>query len=138
MALRFNGNMYALGLPHEIGIERTDDDSCVFGLFHVEMDEVFAIKGENDSIAGKGKSRNRFVRHGQPRVTSFLRRQDIVPHSFEFLNDRQRKILVRIELRHASNSLILTDFAPDFLLVRSHIGPCICEVLRAQRGIRLQ
>lgn len=66
--------MYALSLPHEIRIERTDNDSCVFGLFLVEMDEVLAIKGEDGSIAGKGKSQDRFVRHGQPRVTSFIRR----------------------------------------------------------------
>jgi hypothetical protein len=45
MAFGLNGDMYALSLPHEIRIERTDNDSCVLGLFLVEMDEVLVIKG---------------------------------------------------------------------------------------------
>jgi hypothetical protein len=57
-----------------------------------------------------------------------------VPKMPEFYYDRQSDVLVGIETSH-SGSLVLDNLEIDFRGVRSHIGPCVYQILCAESGI---
>lgn len=85
-------NAFCQGL--KIGIERADDDPCMFRLILVKANEMAAIDGQYGSVLIKCISQNTFIIHRTVCIASFLNDQYIMPHLSQVIDTWDGEILV--------------------------------------------
>jgi len=65
-----------------------------------KIKEVAAIVRQEDSIFGRGKSQNLWIRNGSIRFSGVQRCQDIMSQTPKLRHNCKCNVLVRIEARH--------------------------------------
>jgi hypothetical protein len=122
--------MDASGLTGEIRIERADDDPPMVRMLLMETNEVPPVEGHQSAPVLGGEDEDGGIRDGSAGISGFLDRQDVVPQSAELFGDLEREILVRVEPRHRSGGLVVSDLPLDLVAVSPLISPGVCQILR--------
>jgi len=90
-----NGSVNALRLSTKIGVERTEDDTCmVCSSVLMKVEKVAAVVGQENSAIRRRERQDFGVRHGGVRFSGIQRGEDIMPQPPQFRDDRQRNIFV--------------------------------------------
>lgn len=126
------------GLSDEIWIISADNDSRVVRSFLMQSDEMLAVERQHGSLLTRCELQNGFIGDCLIGFPGFEDCQDIVAKTSQLFDHRLRKILVRVEPRHGSGILVLTNLLLDFLSMRSNIRPSVNDVFRSQRRINAQ
>jgi hypothetical protein len=74
-------------LPLEVGVERAHDDARVPGPFPVQEYEVPAVQRQKDPAFPGGEGKHLLVGHGSSGLAHLLRREHIVAHPSQRLDD---------------------------------------------------
>jgi len=82
--------MDANRLPCEIGVYCANDDPEMLRLLAVKTHKVFAIQRQHGTLPGYGKRKYLVIRDGKPRLTGFMRGQNIVPQGAQSFHYGQR------------------------------------------------
>lgn len=125
-------------LPKKVGIERANYDAGVFRLCGMESQKVPPVDGQYTPALRRGESQHLVIRPALPRLAGFEHRQYVVTEATQFLHNRQREALVRVEACHDLSIFISPNLLVDFLAMQTHVGPGVGKVFCAKRGIGAQ
>jgi hypothetical protein len=126
--------MNASGLACKVGVERTRDDALVIRLLTMQSEEVPAIQGEYGALLGACPSQELGIGHSGTQQ-ALDERYHVMTMRSQLLHHRKRHVLIGQQPRHNSGRLVLDDLVLDLFAVAPHVGPRVCEILGAQRGI---
>ena len=127
--------MNSLRLTRKIQIERTRDDPRVISTCRVQADKVLAIESQDNPILRASEIEDGFVRQGLPGLPRVVHGHDVMPESTQFLDNRQRKVLVGEQPCHGLGCLVLANLRLNLVSMRTHIRPGVRQILGAQCGI---
>ena len=120
------------GLPNEIRIKGANNDAFVIRVPVMQSDEVLAVQRNHSPVFLAGKSQYFFIGYRLFCFPGFLNRQHIMPKPAQFLDDRQREGLIRIESSHVLSRFVFTDLLFDVIGMRAVIRPGIRQIFSAE------
>lgn len=117
---------------------RTYDNAGVFWIDGVQADEVATVEGDHRTIGADGKCQDILIRHCLTSPAAVGGGHDIMPKTPQRPHGIKREILVGIQARQGSRSLVRIDLGSYFHLVRPSVGPGVGEILSMQHGVVAQ
>jgi hypothetical protein len=117
-----------------VSIVRADDNPVVSVTLVMEANEIDSILSEYDASHSRRVAENDGIFHPLIGPASFLTSDDVVTEPAQRLDDWVSKVLVSVEVGHASRNRVVVDGGGDLLGVLYRVSPSVDQILSSQDG----
>ena len=129
--------MNSMSQSPKVGVRRAGNDPRVCPLLVVQANEMLPIERQQRATLRMRECENRFVGHSLTSLGSVLNGQNVVTQLAKVLDDRQREILVGVEVGQ-SGFLVFANLLFNLVQMCAGKGPRVRQIFSAQSRVAAQ